>query len=424
MTSFPDAVLAWVIPALVVFGVTAAAVAVAVWSVRRARRSPRARARAEADRTRAGSALVRLDDAVGELDLEVGLSGALYDGEAPAALRRARMVAQHVRDEAFESFRGLDDAEPAEVRRVSARIRTRAEEALGVVAGARSAHDEWMRAHRSAAGQVDAAGARLERLRTELGDPGALVADLSARFDESEWQQAAAAARTASAALTAAQHHLATARSLAADPTRSAFPELAVAERELRRAESSARALEESHRLVTDAALAVPQEIDAARAAIAQGLRVRDDLEPADAERLSGELREVTAELDRLTPLGARRPTATVEAIAGLRARLDLALGDARTAQQRLRGARTALPGTLASARGALARAEAAVVGAGADARVRLDAAQRELAAARRADDPVEALDAARRAQRHAEDAQALADYARVTSRPVGPLAG
>ncbi|MCR2801939.1 hypothetical protein QNO21_00185 [Microbacterium sp. zg-Y818] len=422
MTPLPDAVLAWVIPAVVVFGVTAVAIAVAVWSVRRARRSPRARARAEADRTRAGSALVRLDDAVGELDLEVGLSGALYDGEAPAALRRARMIAQHVRDEAFESFRELDDAEPVDVRRVSARIRTRAEEALGVVAGARAAHDEWMRAHRSAVTQVDAAGARLERLRTELGDPGALVADLAGRFDDTEWQQAAVAARTASAALASAQHHLEAARSLAADPTRSAFPELSVAERELRRAESSARALEESHRLVTDAAHAVPQEIDAARAAVAQGMRVREGLEPADAERLGRELRAVTDELDRLTPVAARHPTATVTAIARLRARLDLALGDARTAQQRLRGARTALPGTLASARGALARAEVAVAGAGADARVRLDAAQRELAGARRADDPVEALDAARRAQRLAEDAQALADYARLKNRPPDPL--
>jgi len=410
-----DAIAAWVIPAVVVFGVAAVAVAVLIWSLRRARRSPRARAQAEAERARAGSALVRLDDAVGELDLEVGLSGALYDGEAPAVLRRARMTAQHVRDESFEAFRGLDDAEPVEVRRISARIRSRAEEALGVVAGARAAHTDWMRSHRSAVNQVDAAGARLERLRTELGDPDALVADLSARFDESEWRQAADAARTASAALTAAQHHLSAARALAADPSRSALPELTVAERELRRAETAARALEESYRLVSDAALAVRQEMDAARAAVAQALRVQDGLEPADAERLGREVRAVSEQLDRLAPVAPRRPTAAVEAIAGLRARLDLALGDARTAQQRLRGARTALPGTLAAARGALARAEAAAVGAGADARVRVAAAQRELAAARQADDPVEALDAARRAMRHAEDAQALADYGRLT---------
>ncbi|MCR2783033.1 MULTISPECIES: hypothetical protein [unclassified Microbacterium] len=412
-----DAVLAWVIPAVVVFGVTAIIVVLAVWSVRRARRSPRARAAAEAERTKAGSALVRLDDAVTELDLEVGLSGALYDGEAPASLRRARMTAQHVRDEAFESFRGLDGADPAEVRRISGRIRTRAEGALALIARARAEHDDWMRVHSSAAAQVDAAYVRLEHLRTELGDPGALVADLSGRFDEPEWLQASAAAHAASEALTLARQHLTAARELAADPTRSALPELAAAQRELHRAQAGARALDESHRLVTDAALAVPQELAEARAALAQAQRVRDELEPADAERLGTEMRAVAAELDRLVPAAERRPTATVAEVARLRSRLDLALGDARTAQQRLRGARTALPGTLAAARGALARAEAAVTGSGADARVRLDSAQRELAAARQAQDPVEALDAARRALRHAEDAVALADYGRLVGR-------
>ncbi|WP_249934623.1 hypothetical protein [Microbacterium ulmi] len=52
-----------------------------------------------------------------------------------------------------------------------------------------------------------------------------------------------------------------------------------------------------------------------------------------------------------------------------------------------------------------------------ADARVRLVSAQRELAIARQAQDPVDALDAARRAIRHAEDAKALADYARLGGR-------
>ena len=409
-----DAVLAWGTPAVIVFGVAAIASIAAVWAMRRAGRSPRARAAAEAERTRAGTALVRLDDAVIELDLEVGLSGALYDGDAPSTLRRARMTAQHVRDEAFEAFRELDDRPPAEVRRVSARIRSRADEALAVITRARAEHAEWMRVHSSAAAQVDAAALRLERLRTELGDPGALVADLSGRFDEAEWRQASGAAHTASEALVQAQHHLDAARALAADPTRSALPELAAAQRELQRAQSGARALDEAHRLVTDAAIAVPQELAEARTALAQAIRVRDELDPATAERLGAELRAIAAALGALEPDAARRPTTTVREIARARARLDLALGDARTAQQRLRGARTALPGTLAAARGAVARAESAAAGAGADARVRLDSAQRELAAARQAQDPVEALDAARRAMRHAEDAVALADYARL----------
>lgn len=139
----------------------------------------------------------------------------------------------------------------------------------------------------------------------------------------------------------------------------------------------------------------------------------REHLEPVDADRLGEELRANESALTQIETDAARRPTRAVHAIARLRGRLDLALGDARTAQQRLRGARTALPGTLAAARGAIAQAEASVAHsrAGADARSRLLSAQRELAQSRQAQDPVAALDSARRAIRDAEDAKALADF-------------
>src|SRR6187402_1090301 len=78
--------LSWVVPALVVFGVAAIAIAAIAWAIRAARRSPRARAEADRIRAGAGATLVKLDDAVDELDLEVGLSGALYGGGSPAWL--------------------------------------------------------------------------------------------------------------------------------------------------------------------------------------------------------------------------------------------------------------------------------------------------------------------------------------------------
>jgi len=49
-----------------------------------------------------------------------------------------------------------------------------------------------------------------------------------------------------------------------------------------------------------------------------------------------------------------------------------------------------------------------------ADARVRLASARQQLSFAEQTDDPVDALDGARRAARDAEDAVALADYARL----------
>ncbi|WP_169582952.1 MULTISPECIES: hypothetical protein [Microbacterium] len=418
MPEFVGTILAWLVPALVVFGVTAIAIAVIAWGVRRARRSPRARAAADQVRVRSGAALVRLDDEVTDLDLEVGLSGALYGGGAPGSLRRARLTAQHVRDESFDEYRRISapGVLPDDVRRSAARIERRAEEALRLIASARAEHSAWVAANVSAASQVEAARRHLAELRATMGDPAALVADLSARFAEDEWRDASRAAHSAAVEAAEAERLLDAAAARAADPSRSALSELAAAERALRQAEADARILEESHRLVLQAAQAVPGELEAARAALRHASVVREHLDAPDAERLGAELTALHAELTKIEADASTRPSRTVDGIARLRSRLDLALGDAHTAQQRIRGARTALPGTLAAARSALAQAEASVAHsqAGADARSRLKSAEHELAAARQAADPVAALDAARRALRDAEDAKALADYSRI----------
>ncbi|GAA2980035.1 putative nucleic acid-binding Zn-ribbon protein [Microbacterium terrae] len=421
MPELVASVLGWLVPAAVVFAVAALALAIGIWAVRRARRSPRARARAEAVRAAAGAELVRLDDAVDELDLEVGLSGALYGGEAPASLRRARLTSQHARDDAFDRYRRLSDPDlhPAEVRREAARVSTAARGAQAVIARARADHRDWVAANVSAADQVSAAEQRLDALQQTMGDPSALVADLSSRYADDEWQDAAAAARSALAASSEAGRLLRTAAAQAADPAQSALADLTAAERALRTAEADARALEEAHRLVTEAARALAGEFASAREALRQAAVVRERMPSAEGDRLADEIRAISAELDALETDADRRPTRTVDRIARLRDRLDLAVGDARTAQQRLRAARTALPGTIAAARTAVAQAETAITRArtGADARARLGAAQHELAAARRAGDPIEALDAARRAMRHAEDAKALADHDRLGVR-------
>lgn len=410
--------LGWIVPAVVVFGVTALAVSIGVWALRRARRSPKARAAALADRDRAGAELVRLDDAVAELELEVGLSGALYGGGAPASLRRARITAQHVRDESFEEYRasGDESATPDEIRRAAGRISRRTKEALATIQRARAEHGAWMTANVSAAAQIASEQTRLANLRAAMGEPGRLVEDLRARFAADEWKDAARAAESAVAEAAQAELLLARAAEEADDPSRTALADLAAAERSLRLAEADARTLEETHRLITQAAQAVPDEFAAARTALRQALVIREQLEPAEAARLGEEIRAITERLDALETDAAAHPTRTVDAIARLRDRLDLALGDVRTAQQRLRGARTALPGTLAAARGAIAQAEASVAHArsGANARLRLLSAERELADARQAQDPVAALDAARRAMRDAEDAKALADFDRI----------
>jgi len=408
--------LGWIIPALVVFGVTALVIVATVWIVRRVRRSPKARAAALAERERAGAALVRLDDVVTDLELEVGLSGALYGGGAPASLRRARLTAQHVRDAAFEDYRTTGDPAvlPDAIRKSSARIERKAAEAIKTVQRAHAEHAAWMQQNVTAAQQVEAERHRLASLRASMGDPLRLVADLQSRYDEEEWRDAASAADSALAEADEAERLLDRAAEEASDPSRTALADLAMAERRLRLAEADARTLEETHRLVTQAGQALSGEFESARTALRQAVSTCEHLPPAEAVRLASEVREISTHLDALQADAARRPTHAVDRIARLRDRLDLALGDARTAQQRLRGARTALPGTLAAARGVIAQAEASVGHSrSASARLRLLTAQRELAEARQASDPVAALDAARRAMREAEDAKALADYER-----------
>ncbi len=410
-------VLRWAIPAAVVFGITALAILGGVVAIRAVRRSPRAQASAEAERTRAGSALVALDAAVEELDLELGLSGALYDGTAPPALRRARTTADRVLEESFESYVELGPAvHPAENRRVAARIAARAEEALAVIERARGEHSAWVQANVSAADQVAAARRRWQDLREQYRDPDALVRELSEQFDVSEWEQARRSAPLVTAELSEADRFLTAAERAVDNPTTSALPLLAQSERALRRAQAAASALEENHRLVQEAARAVAVEADAARTALRQAAGVRDGLDdPADADRLGRELRTIEAALTLQEQAAPSTPTGATREIARLRDRLDLALGDARTAQHRIRSARSALTGAIAAARSSIAHAEAKTTNGGADARARLAAAHRELAAAQQtSDDPVGALDAARRASRHAEDASALADYARL----------
>ena len=64
---------------------------------------------------RLGASLVELDDAADELEIEIAMSNALYDGRPPSSLRRARLTAQHTRDDAFAAYSAAaaDDVLPA-----------------------------------------------------------------------------------------------------------------------------------------------------------------------------------------------------------------------------------------------------------------------------------------------------------------------
>lgn len=406
-----ELVTEWGVPALIALGSLAVIVVALVLGVRFARRGKRARIRAERALADLGALVVRLDDATEELELEIGMSSALYDGRPPASLRRARLTAQHTRDDAFAAYSAVtaEGTLPAHQVAESKRLTIAVQKALDVIANAHAENEAWLAKNTTAAEQVEVARQRLDEIAERMGDPSALREELARIADESEWEDAADADTAARDALDEACEHLRAAEEKAADPALSARDDLTACEKALARAENASQLLEETHRLVQHATLAVGDEQLGAAAAIRAAAGTQLATDPAHAPKLAEAIRVSSAALDSAMRIAERRPVAANERIARLRDQLDIALAGARTQQQQLRGARSALPGSLAAARSALARSEAVVTGAEIDARVRLDSARRELAFARQAQDPIEALDASRRARRDAEEATTLA---------------
>ena len=259
MAEIVAGILSWVVPALVVFGVAAIAIAVDRLggpARRAARRVPAPRP----SRIRGGRGRDARAASTTPWTSSTSRSGSRARStaaDAPASLRRARLTAQHVRDESFEEYRAISDAGmrcPTRSARVSARIERRAH---------RGARDDLRGARRALATgcartcrpptQVAAARRASRRCAATMGDPAALVAELSSRFAEDEWRDASRAARAAVDSAAEAERSLVDRGARRARATRraAALAELAAAERSLRRAEAEARTLEETHRLVT-----------------------------------------------------------------------------------------------------------------------------------------------------------------------------
>jgi hypothetical protein len=249
---------------------------------------------------------------------------------------------------------------------------------------------EWTRAHGSTASRVATARARREEIARASGDPARLVVDTRERFDDGEWTDADRADHEARAALVRADAAL--------NEPEAADAEVFEASIALRRAERLLRAVEDAHRFVVQADGNAAAEVSAAEAEIAEALEIAvsrpGECAPDAVERLRAAGTEIRAAAEGLP----RRPRTAIEVVARVRETRDEALGDAPSPRRRLEAARAALPGTLACARAAVAATEAFADAAPIEKRLRLDAARRELAAARSAQDAFQALASARAA--------------------------
>ena len=369
--------------------------------------------------TRAGVALVRADQALSASDDELGFAVAQFGETATADFAAALDTARGKVTQAFRLRQLLDDAVPESAQK-------RREYALQIVALCESAE-----------ATLDAQNHDFSRLRSDEANAPAAIASLrtriaaaSARLDDTDvtLQRVLATyeptlAEAEASAIGDARRYL-EAATTATDTAESGVSpagvntvasDLAEAERALHEGIRSLDSVETVAVRLDDAARALSTLIDTSTADVAEARVQRDAAPDADTgAAIIDAIDDIERTLADISATRAINPIRDLDTLGAAVASLDTALASARNQAQRLEHARVALEGTLVSA-----RSQVAVVHAltregrrvGADARTRLAEAERELAIAEAEADPVEALDAARRAVTHARDADALARY-------------
>ena len=370
-------------------------------------------------RTRANVLLVSLDETLTAADNELGFAIAQF-GEAKtadyaAALGKARGMATA----AFRLRRELEDAYPEPVTK-------QREMTLQIIALSEAAQTA-----------LDSQDRSFSSLRVEELEAPASVAALSTRIAAAEKRVAPSTKTLARLAADyrpdiAAEHERAiaeaverldaaaavvstTEKQLSPAGVNAVVADLREAEQSVLAATTLLDSIDSVAAQLDDAAATVKSLVAAQKADLAEARTERAQAPDADTGAAIVDAID-SVEKAIAAAAAAKRPSDPIDALDRLNAaiaELDTALASARNQTQRLEHARTALAGTLVSAKSQLAAVRGFITaggrGVGADARSRLREAERELEVAEAAADPVEALDAARRAVTHARDADALA---------------
>jgi hypothetical protein len=363
---------------------------------------------------KAGSLLVRLDDALRDADDELGFALAQFGADKAKPYADALAAARAKVTEAFRLKQALDDSQPeSELKRRewTLQIIALCEQADAALTSQNDAFTQLRSLEVNASGTLADVRSRIASTTTRLDVARSTLATLAKTYADSTL---AAVARNPDAA--AAQLAAATKAADAAAPGISQSGVNAVST-QLQEAAQAARRADQ----LLDAVDRTARDLAAASDALA-ALRTRSetDLTEAtdeaakapDADTGRGILEAVDG-LKKQLAAGTKNPVADLDSIGDAVADLDLALASARNQAQRLEHARTAYLGTVVSAQNQIATARDFISGhgSGVDARTRLAEAERQLALAESAADPVEALDTVRRAVTLAQDADALARY-------------
>ncbi|MBX3196490.1 MAG: hypothetical protein KF727_15500 [Microbacteriaceae bacterium] len=367
-------------------------------------------------RTDAGVALVRADTAVREGEDELGYALAQFGEDRTSDFRAALVAARADLDKAFRYQQRLEDAEPdtdRQRREWTREIQALATRAEKTVQDESERYRSLRRAEADAPETIALLRRNLGAARERRAGSATTVAELSRAYPEDTIAVIAGNLAAADAALDRADVAI-TAAEAGISQVSSVTPRLEEAEDAIRECAQLLDAIDRRRDELAKAVAGI-QAIEAEeKGSLADARALRDDPpDPDSGAAVNDAIAALEGELQAVTAKGKRDPVADLDRLVDASDKLDIAVAAARNQQRRLEGARSALAGALVSARTQLAAVSDYIGshGGSAGARTRLAQGERELLLAENEADPVAALDAARRAQTHARDADALARY-------------
>lgn len=375
---------------------------------------------------RAGSLLVKLDDALRDGDDELGYAIAQFGADKARTYADAIAAARAKVTEAFRLKQSLDDAYPdseRQAREWTLQVIALCEQADAMLSGQDKTFGDLRALEANAAGTLTDVRARITATTSRLDGARSTLIGLARKY-------AATTFATVSQNPDDAQKLLADAAK-SADAAEPGISQQGVSDVS-GILQDAGRAAQHADQLL-DAVDRTTRDLAAADDALAT-LRTKTaaDLVEAKAERdrapdadtgkaIINAIAGVEAILSAKRT-GPTDPVAELDSLGDAIAALDAALASARNQAQRLEHARAAYAGTLVSVTSQISAARDYIgrYGGGADARTRLAEAERQLTIAKAEADPVDALDAVRRSVTLARDADALARYDTMGSHP-GP---
>ena len=364
----------------------------------------------------AGSALVRMDDAVRAADHELGFAIAQFGAERSREFGQSITVARTKVAEAFRLRQLLDDSiadSDRHQREWTLQIIALCEQASAILAkqdaafaglrrlevGAADAIADLRR--RTAATRERVVTSRETLARLEASYSPVVVVGIASNISAAESSLAESEAITEDAA-----PGITSAGVSAVSGILQRASEIAG------RAEQLLDAVDRTERDLASAEVALASLRESTRSDLDEAKKQRDTAPDAESGRA---IIDAMAAVDEALATGGGQsdPVSDLDRIGEAVARLDLAMASARNQADRLAHARAAYAGTLVSAASQIAVVRDLIGGrgVGVSARTKLAEAERQYALAQVETDPVEALDTIRRAVTLARDADALARY-------------